>query len=380
MTEPLKRTSLYDRHRAAGARMVAFAGWEMPAQYQGVLDEHRAVRERAGLFDVSHMGTVELYGPDAAATCQLLTTNDVRRLKDGRAQYSILCNERGGMLDDIIVYRRSPEHYLLCVNAANTAADVAWIQGHATKRVEVVDRSAETALLALQGPRAGQALAPLARDPVGTLPAFGCVDTQVAGVPALVARTGYTGEDGFELFAPAALAGRLWDALLGGAEHVAPAGLGARDVLRLEAGLLLHGVDMGPETSPFEVGLGWVVKLDAEPFVGREALMAEARRDPSRRLAALVLAGPGVPRHCYPISRDGRRVGAVTSGTLSPTLRKGIALGMVDCPHDALGTRLAVEIRQRTVDAEVVRRPFYSRRLPRAPGSFGHALDGEASS
>jgi aminomethyltransferase len=380
MTEALKRTSLYARHRAAGARMVAFAGWEMPAQYRGVLDEHRAVRERAGLFDVSHMGTVELCGPEAGATCQLLTTNDVRRLKDGRAQYSILCNERGGMLDDIIVYRRSAERYLLCVNAANTAADVAWIREHATNRVDVVDRSTETALLALQGPRAAQALAPLAQHPIMDLPAFSCMDTQVDGVAVLVGRTGYTGEDGFELFAPAVSGGRLWDALLDGVEQVAPAGLGARDVLRLEAGLLLHGVDMGPETSPLEVGLAWVVKLDAEPFVGREALLAEARRAPSRRLAGLVLAGPGVPRHGYPISREGRRVGAVTSGTMSPVLRKGIALGMVECPHDALRTRLGVQIRERTVDAEVVRRPFYSRRPPHAPRSLDHAVDGEASS
>jgi aminomethyltransferase len=283
------------------------------------------------------------------------------------------------MLDDIIVYRRSTERYLLCVNAANTATDVAWIREHASGQVEVVDRSADTALLALQGPRAAHALAPLAQSPVADLPAFGCVDTQVAGVPALVARTGYTGEDGFELFAPATSVGQLWDALLDGAEQVAPAGLGARDVLRLEAGLLLHGVDMGPETSPFEVGLAWVVKLDAEPFVGREALVAETRREPSRRLAGLVMAGPGVPRHDYPISRDGLRVGAVTSGTMSPTLHRGIALGMVHCPHDTPGTRLAVQIRQRTVDAEVVRRPFYSRRSPGAPRSFDQAVDGEVS-
>jgi aminomethyltransferase len=356
---PLRHTPLHDRHQAARARLVPFAGWEMPISYRGILEEHRAVRACAGLFDVSHMGEIELAGPRAAAVCQELTANDVRRLEDLQAQYSLLCNEAGGIIDDVLLYRRGPERYLLCVNAANTDIALAWIREHNRGRATVIDRSAETALVALQGPRAVDVLERHASVAVRALAAFGCAEATVAGVRALVSRTGYTGDDGFELFVAAEHAGALWDALCTG--EVVPAGLGARDTLRLEAGLPLHGEDIGPETSALEAGLGWVVKLDKGPFIGAQALAAEARRGPARRLVGLALCEPGVPRHGCAVVRDGRRVGTVTSGTFSPMLGKGIAMGYVERGNEAPGVRASIEIRGRLVAAEIVRRPFYRR-------------------
>jgi len=349
--------------------MVTFAGWEMPGRYKGILEEHRAVRATAGLFDISHMGVVELLGREAAATCQELTTNDVRRLGDGQAQYSLLCNQQGGVLDDVIVYRLGPERYMLCLNAANTEADVAWIRDHIQRGVQVADRSAGTALLALQGPLAESLLSPHAVADVGELGSFGCRETSVAGVPAVVARTGYTGGDGFELFVASEGALQLWNALLGAGSSPVPVGLGARDTLRLEAGLLLHGADMGPTTSALEASLDWVVKLDAGPFIGRDALAVEAKVGPRRRLVRLILKDSGVPRHGCEILREGQKIGVVTSGTMSPMLRKGIALGFVDRPHHQVGTRVAIRIRGRTVDAEIVRGPFYPRQSH--PGKSG---------
>lgn len=362
----LKHTPLYDRHLAAGARMVDFAGWEMPLSYRGILEEHRAVRTSAGVFDVSHMGVVELRGAGARALCQMLTTNDVGRLRDGRAQYSLICNERGGILDDIVVYRLEPQRLVLCVNAANTEADVAWIRRHATADARVEDRSRETALIAVQGPRAPVVLGPLVTGgTIGGLPRFGCAEARILGVLALVARTGYTGEDGFEIFVSAEHAARVWDALAGAGSEIAPAGLGARDTLRLEAGLLLHGADMDATISPFEADLGVFVKLDSGPFVGRDALVATLQAGPARRLVGIRLREPGVPRHGYPITRERRRIGVVTSGAMSPTLGHGIALGYVERPHDAIGTLVEIEVRGRHLAAEVVERPFYR---PRAAG------------
>jgi aminomethyltransferase len=307
------------------------------------------------------MGVVELRGPGAPEVCQEMTTNDVRRLRDGRAQYSLLCNDRGGVIDDIIVYRLGAERFMLCVNAANTEGDLEWIRSRWDSRARIDDSSPTTALLALQGPRAAAVLRSLAGEVVGALPRFGCVETRVSGVLALVARTGYTGEDGFEMFVPAQDVRVVWEGLLaaeGGV--VVPVGLGARDTLRLEAGLLLHGTDMDAGTSAYEADLGSVVKLDKGPFVGRDALMAEARAGIRRRIGGLMLRGPGVLRHEYPISRDGRTIGAVTSGGMSPMLGRGIALGYLERPYDDVGTPVRVEVRGRLLEAEVVRRPFYT--------------------
>src|SRR5213596_2736463 len=351
-----RRTPLFDAHRALGARLVEFAGWEMPLCYRGAAEEHRAVRERCGLFDVSHMGEIELRGPAAAAVCQELTVNDIRRLRIGDGQYTVLCNERGGVLDDLIVFRLGPERYLLIVNAANAAADYAWIFDRAGQRAVVIDRSAELALLALQGPEAELALRTLtALDLTGLRP-FAALEGGVAGVRTLVSRTGYTGEDGFELLVAASDAPQLWEAVLEATRRRdgLPAGLGARDTLRLEAGLPLSGTDMDETTTPLEAGLAWVVKLDKGDFVGRTALAAQAASGVTRRLVGLELDEPGIPRHGYAVWHDGTEVGRVTSGTKSPTLGTCIGLAYVATMSAASGTPLTVDIRGRRVPAVVV--------------------------
>jgi aminomethyltransferase len=358
-----RRTPLFDAHRALGARLVEFAGWEMPLAYRGAAEEHRVVRERCGLFDVSHMGEIEVRGPAAAAVCQELTVNDVRRLRIGDGLYSLFCTERGGVLDDLIVFRLGRERYLLVVNAATTASDYAWIRDRAGERAAVIDRSAELGLLALQGPEAERALRTLTALDLGALRPFTAIESAVAGVTTLVSRTGYTGEDGFELLAAAPEAQALWEALLEAARRRdgLPAGLGARDTLRLEAGLPLCGTDMDETTTPLEAGLAWVVKLDKGDFIGRSVLAEQAARGVPRRLVGLELAEPGVPRHGYAVWQNGTAVGTVTSGTRSPTLGTYIGLAYVAAGATAPGTPVAVEIRGRRVPARVVARPFYRR-------------------
>lgn len=357
------RTPLYEAHRALGARWIEFGGWEMPLSYRGPLEEHRAVREHCGLFDVSHMGEIEIHGPEAAAVCQELTVNDVQRLRPGDGQYTLLCNEQGGVLDDLILFRLGPERYLLIVNAANTAADLAWVRERAGKRAEIVDRSAELALLALQGPEAEVALRCLTALDLTMLRPFTVVEGLVAGVRTLVSRTGYTGEDGLELLVDASEARALWDATI---EIVSrrgglPVGLGARDTLRLEAGLPLCGSDMDASTTPLEAGLSWVVKLRKGEFVGRAALVAQARAGLPRRLVGMELEGQGIPRHGYEVWRDDALVGQVTSGTRSPTLGTFIGLAYVAIEAAAPGTPVTIDIRGRRVPAHVVERPFYRR-------------------
>ena len=358
-----RRTPLYTAHRALGARMVDFAGWEMPVSYRGAAEEHAAVRERCGLFDVSHMGEIELRGAAAGAVCQELTVNDVSRLRIGDGQYTVLCNEQGGVLDDLIVFRLGPARYLLVVNAANTAADLAWIVEHARGDVEVVDRSDELALLALQGPESETVLRRLTPLDLATLRPFVALEGRVAGLAVLVSRTGYTGEDGFELAVASTDARTLWDAVL---EAVArhggqPAGLAARDTLRLEAGLPLCGTDMDATTTPLEAGLGWVVKLRKEHFIGRPVLARQAAEGVTRRLVGLELDEPGIPRHGCAVWRDGTPIGQVTSGSKSPTLGSFIGLAYVATGASAPGTPVAVEIRGRRLPARVVHRPFYRR-------------------
>jgi aminomethyltransferase len=359
----MKRTPLYEAHRALGARMVDFGGWEMPVQYSGILDEHRAVRERAGLFDVSHMGEIEVRGARALAVCQYLTVNDVGRLRDGAAQYTMFCLPTGGAIDDVILYRISETRFLFCVNATNRDVDYAWVREHG-KQAEIIDCGNDYAQLALQGPRATAILARLTPLPLDAIPSFCFAEGSVAGQRAWVARTGYTGEDGWEFYCAPAAAPALWDAVLeaGAAEGILPVGLGARDTLRLESALALYGHELNRETTPYEARLGWIVHLDKGDFIGREVLERQKREGLTRRLVGLTMIEPGIPRQGYRILLDGEPAGAVTSGTKSPTLGKAIGLGYVPVASAEVGTRLGVEIRGRTVAAEVTALPFYRRR------------------
>jgi aminomethyltransferase len=363
MTDSLRRTPLYDAHVALGGKMVPFAGFHMPVQYPtGIVAEHTAVREAAGLFDVSHMGEFEVRGPDAEALIQKVGVNDISTTAPGQAQYSAMTREDGGILDDLIVYRFA-DRFMLVVNASNREKDWDWIEEQARgMEVELVDRSDETALLALQGPSAREILRPLAGLDVDGIGYYRFAEGEVAGVPGVISGTGYTGEDGFELYVPADRAAGLWDDLLrAGAERgLIPAGLGARDSLRLEVGYALYGNDLDEEHTPLESALGWITKLDKGDFVGRSALVAQKEAGVPRRLVGLRLEARGFPRPGYRILAGDEPVGQVTSGTVSPTLGEGIALGFVETAHAANGTELAVEIRGKGVPARVQRPPFYT--------------------
>jgi glycine cleavage system T protein (aminomethyltransferase) len=357
------RTPLYETHVRAGARMVEFAGWEMPVQYTGILEEHEAVRARAGLFDVSHMGEVVFRGPKALEALNRLFTNDLGKVADGQAQYGCLCRETGGIIDDVVVYRRAAEDLLVCVNAANRAKDFEWLSGHAGG-ADVRNESDEWAQLAIQGPLAAQIVQRLTPVNLSAVKTYRFVRGEVAGVSCLVARTGYTGEDGFELFCPPDRAARLWDALIeaGRPERLQPCGLGARDSLRLELAYRLYGSDMDDSTTPLEAGLAWVVKLDKDEFIGREALLRQKEQGLSRKLVGFVLTDSGIARHGYPVLQDGRKVGEVTSGTRSPSLKTSIGLAYVPPSLAAEGSAFAIDIRGRPAAAKAVKTPFYVRK------------------
>ena len=358
-------TPLADRHVALGAKMVEFGGWLMPLQYSGILDEHRAVRSRAGIFDLSHMGELFVDGKDAAAALAYALTTDPGSLAVGRAHYSMICFPEGGILDDLIVYRLAPERFMVVANAANAGAvSDALAERISGFSVVLDDGSLATALVAIQGPLAAGVLAPLTNIAVDELRYYSAMEGTVAGVPALVGRTGYTGEDGFEIFVEVAAATRIWDALMvaGTPKGVVPVGLGARDTLRLEAGMPLYGNELGRDTTPYEAGLGRVVKLAKEgDFVGREALNRAHEIGPRRKLVGLIIRGRGIARHGYEVFVDDRHSGTVTSGTQSPTLNQPIAMAYV-APSDAEpGTIVSVGIRDQRVPAEVVPLPFYRR-------------------
>lgn len=343
--------------------MVEFAGWEMPVQYRGVIAEHAAVRARVGLFDVSHMGEVEVRGPGALSLCQRLTVNDVSRTKRGQAQYNLLLNEAGGIIDDIVVYRLGDEHFLLCVNAANTAKDFAWMRDNSEENVAVEDKSAWYAQLALQGPSAAKVLQRLTALSLEGLKPFCFSFADVAVIPCLVARTGYTGEDGFELFCDAEQGARLWEGLMeaGSEAGLEPAGLGARDTLRLERAFPLYGHELDETTTPLEAGLEWVTKFSKGPFLGRESLLRQKQEGIRRKLVGIEMTEPGIPRSHYPILKQGVPIGEVTSGTKSPTLGRAIGLGYVKAEEAEVGNGVAVEIRGRRAGARVVALPFYHR-------------------
>src|SRR5438105_10916904 len=342
--------------------MVPFAGWEMPIQYGGIVAEHRAVRNAAGLFDLSHMGEFFFEGVGALAALDRLVSSDIAGLEVGHARYGLLTNERGTIVDDVIVYRFAADRLAMVVNASNIEKDAAHVRRHLSSDVRFDDLSMRTALVAPQGPRAATILSRVAAMNVDDLIPFGVTATKVAGVDATVARTGYTGEDGFEVFVQSPDATMVWDALLeaGKDDGIQPIGLGARDPLRLEAGFALYGNEIDETTDPIEAGLAWTCKLDKE-FLGRDAIAAVKDAGPARRIAGLVIDG-GVARHGYPVTSGGEPVGRVTSGTFGPTVEKNIALAYVPTALSKVGTRLAVRIRDRDVPATVVKTPFYRRR------------------
>jgi aminomethyltransferase len=348
MAQTLQRTPLHDRHVALGARMVPFAGWEMPVQYEGVIPEHRAVRGDAGVFDVSHMGELEVEGPRAADLLQATLSNDLDRIEPGQAQYTLLPNERGGIVDDLIAYKLDPHRYLLIVNASNRGADFRWLKEREIPGSDVRDVSDEYALLAVQGPRAIERLGlPEAR-------AFTFAEGEVEGVPCMVNRTGYTGEDGCELLVMAEDAVALWDAVL--ERGVVPCGLGARDTLRLEACFPLHGNDITPDTDAISAGLGWCCRLEKE-FTGAQELREIKARGPERKLVPFVMEEKAVPRQGMPIEGGGE----VTSGTHSPMLDRGIGLGYVPAGDAAVDSEITVDVRGRPRRARVVGKPIYKR-------------------
>ncbi len=360
----LQHTPLHDLHVARGAKMVDFGGWHMPLQYDGILAEHKAVREAVGIFDVSHMGEIDFTGPGALAAVQRLITNDAAKLVDGRAMYTCVCYPDGGIVDDCIVYRRGPENFRIVVNAANIAKDFAFFKEHAGHLCAIDDHSDSFALIAVQGPKARDLAAQLGGEHLLAIPSFGFADATIAGVAITAARTGYTGEDGFELFVPADGAGPVWQALLAGG--AAPIGLGARDTLRLEARLSLYGNDIDQTTSPLEAGLGWVVKLDkltrGEPFVGAEALAAQKAAGLTRTLVGFRVQDRNIARHgAEVVDAAGTVLGTVTSGGPAPTVGGAVGLAYVPIALSAPGTVLTISQRGRSFPAEVVKGPFYRR-------------------
>jgi len=364
MSDPLRQTPLHDEHLRLSGKMVPFAGYAMPVQYpSGIQAEHRAVREAAGLFDVSHMGEFHLAGPDALELVQEVTVNDASGLEVGQAQYSALLQEDGGVLDDLLVYRTGPEEYLLVVNAANRTVDWDQVSRHANGMdLELEDRSDAYGLLALQGPRAEDILARVTGVELKDLGYYRCAHGSVAGVRGLVARTGYTGEDGFELYLPAGETAMVWRTLLkeGAPAGLLPAGLGARDTLRLEMGYALYGNDLDREHTALESGLGWIVKLEKDSFVGRDALIRQKEAGVKRRLVGIRLSDRGFPRPGYPVVVGGAEVGALTSGTVSPSLGDGIALAYLPVEHAKPDTPVAIRVRDREIPGTVQRPPFYT--------------------
>jgi aminomethyltransferase len=362
----LRRTPLHAVHRQLGGRMVPFAGYEMPVQYSGVVDEHRTVRSAVGLFDVSHMGEVEFRGPGASETVDRIVTNHVSRLDDGQACYTVMCKEDGGILDDLVVYKYSSERVLICVNAANRQKDVQWMKAFASAECAIEDTSETWAQIAVQGPKAAELVAQVTSpDPTG-LSSYRFIEGSAEGAPALLARTGYTGEDGFELYVPAERAETVWGSLIerGAPLGVKPAGLGARDSLRLEMCFPLYGNDIDETTQPYEAGLGWVVKLKKPAeYPGKEALRTAKAKGSRRKLVPLELE-TGIARGGYPVVVDGQPAGRVTSGTKGPSVGRSIALAYVPATHSAAGSQVEIEIRGTVRPARVVERPFYRRPKP----------------
>ncbi|MCX6843970.1 MAG: glycine cleavage system aminomethyltransferase GcvT [candidate division WOR-3 bacterium] len=357
----LKLTPFHDRHLAAGGRMVDFAGYDLPVQFHGIIPEHVRVRTTVGVFDVSHMGRIEVRGKNALSLINRVTTNDASKIAVNQAQYSVLCYPDGGIVDDLVVYRL-PEYYLLVVNGANNEKDTAWLREHLSGGVQMDNVTDATAQLAVQGPKAEATMQKVCSIPLSPIGFYWAASCEVAGVKALVSRTGYTGEDGFEVYIPATAADKVWDAIFAAGKEfdIEPIGLGARDTLRMEMKMALYGNDIDKTTNPIEAGLSWVVALDKpEGFIGSDVLKRVETEKPARRLVCLEMQDRSIARPHYSILANGQPVGMVTSGTMSPSLNKGIALGYVKRASAKAGTEVQVDIRGRSATAVIVKPPFY---------------------
>jgi len=355
----LKRTPLYETHRVLGAKFAPFAGWEMPIEYTGILKEHEAVRTTMGLFDVSHMGEIEIHGKRALEFCQKVSTNDVSTLKPGKVEYTAILNERGGILDDCTLYCLNEEHFLFVVNAGSKERVLIWFKEHPLDGTKVEDRSDDYGLLALQGKKAESLLSRLVKRDLSTIAYYEFIWAELLNCAVLISRTGYTGEDGFELYFPSGRVEQAWELLMkeGREDGLTAVGLGARDTLRLEMGYLLYGNDMNVDTTPMEVGLAWIVKLDKGHFFGRDRLLEQKKEGVTRKIRGIKMVERGIPRTHYEIRKEGRKIGEVTSGTFSPTLKVGVALAMLDA-NVADHMEVTVSIRDKEVQALVTKPPF----------------------
>lgn len=359
----MKRTSFYEIHRRLGAKIVPFAGFEMPVQYSGIIEEHRAVRSSVGVFDVSHMGEFVVKGKNALTLLQRLTVNDVAKLSAGQAQYSAMCYDDAGIVDDLLVYKIADNDFMVVVNASNIEKDFRWMSQHLMPDVDLRNESDTIALLAIQGPKSQATLQKIASVDLGSLQYYHFTKGTVGGVEMTISRTGYTGELGFEIYFPVAHAERVWNALFDAGREfaIAPAGLGARDTLRLEMGYCLYGNDIDQTTNTLEAGLGWITKLNKGEFVGRTALEQVKSQGLARKLVGIVIDEKAVPRHGYAIKSNGNAVGTVTSGTFSPSLEKGIAMGYVGTGCASVGNILRVDVRGKIVEGKVTSLPFLKR-------------------
>ncbi|NRD80731.1 glycine cleavage system aminomethyltransferase GcvT [Bacillus sp. BRMEA1] len=361
----LKRTPLFDLYKEYGGKTIDFGGWELPVQFSSIKEEHEAVRTRAGLFDVSHMGEIEVQGADSLKYLQKMLTNDISKIKDGGAQYTAMCYENGGTVDDLLVYKIAEHHYLLVINASNIEKDYNWLEVHVEGDVHLVNLSEQTAQLALQGPLAEKVLQKLTVSDLSVIGFFKFQqEISINDKKALVSRTGYTGEDGFEIYCDSADASALWKAILdaGKEEGVLPCGLGARDTLRFEANLALYGQELSPEISPLEAGIGFAVKLNKESdFLGKSALAAQWESGLPRKIVGIEMVDRGIPRHGYRVYKGEKLIGEVTTGTQSPTLKKNIGLALIATEFAKLETEVEVEIRGKRLKAVVIPTPFYKR-------------------